>query len=72
MLAGGRSRAEEHSEKHGIRWIYAPDGAGLADQLAEAGILAPKSRSPCRSQLHHRSYQFLGPSDPAAVTLQRN
>jgi phosphatidate phosphatase APP1 len=44
VLAGGRSRAEEHSEKHGIRWIYAPDGAGLADQLGEAGILAPKNQ----------------------------
>lgn len=39
VLAGGRSRAEEHSERHGIRWIYAPDGAGLADQLGKAGIL---------------------------------
>lgn len=42
VLAGGRSAAEEHSEKHGIRWIYAPDGAGLADQLGEAGILTPQ------------------------------
>ena len=41
VLAGGRSRDEEHSEKHGIRWIYAPDGAGLAELLADAGILDP-------------------------------
>lgn len=42
VLAGGRSRAEENSEKHGIRWIYAPDGASLADQLGDAGILSPQ------------------------------
>lgn len=41
VLAGGRSRAEERSEKHDIRWIYGPDGASLADQLSEVGILSP-------------------------------
>ncbi|MEO6943265.1 MAG: phosphatase domain-containing protein [Lacisediminihabitans sp.] len=39
VLAGGRSRDEEHSPKHGIRWVYAPDGAGLAEQLADTGVL---------------------------------
>ncbi|MEO7123894.1 MAG: phosphatase domain-containing protein, partial [Lacisediminihabitans sp.] len=42
VLAGGRSRADERSEKHSIRWIYAPDGAGLADQMSDAGILPPQ------------------------------
>lgn len=41
VLAGGRSRAKEQAKKHGIRWIYGPDGASLADQLTDAGILAP-------------------------------
>jgi phosphatidate phosphatase APP1 len=39
VLAGGRSKADEHAEKHGVRWMYAPDGAGLAEQLSDAGIL---------------------------------
>ncbi len=42
VLAGGRSRVDEHSERHDIPWIYAPDGAGLADKLGEAGVLAPQ------------------------------
>jgi len=32
VLAGGRSKAEQHGGT-GVRWIYAPDGAGLAEQL---------------------------------------
>ncbi|MES2170147.1 MAG: phosphatase domain-containing protein [Actinomycetota bacterium] len=32
VLAGGRSKAEQHSGS-GVRWVYAPDGAGLAEQL---------------------------------------
>ncbi len=42
VLAGGRSKAELHSGK-GVRWVYAPDGAGLADQLLdETGRAIPK------------------------------
>jgi phosphatidate phosphatase APP1 len=37
VLAGGRSRADEHPARDAIRWIYAPDGAGLAEQLADNG-----------------------------------
>jgi phosphatidate phosphatase APP1 len=41
VLAGGRSRPDEHGGvRHGIRWIYAPDGAGLAERLSEAGIFS--------------------------------
>jgi phosphatidate phosphatase APP1 len=39
VLAGGRSTAEKHSELSGTRWVYAPDGAGLSDQLKELGLL---------------------------------
>jgi phosphatidate phosphatase APP1 len=35
VLAGGRSKAAEHGESSGVRWVYAPDGAGLAQQLAD-------------------------------------
>jgi phosphatidate phosphatase APP1 len=37
VLAGGRSASSEHGRD--IRWLYAPDGAGLAAQLVDAGIL---------------------------------
>jgi phosphatidate phosphatase APP1 len=39
VLAGGRSKAAEHEKTSSVRWVYAPDGAGLADQLAELGIV---------------------------------
>lgn len=38
VLAGGRSSVE-HPEDRDIRWLFAPDGAGLAEQLKDAGIL---------------------------------
>ena len=34
VLAGGRSKAEQHSNGS-VRWVYAPDGAGLAEQLLD-------------------------------------
>ncbi len=39
VLAGGRSNPSEPVAKAAVPWVYAPDGAGLADQLAELGIL---------------------------------
>ncbi len=39
VLAGGRSKAEDMSEKSQALWVYAPDGAGLAKQLRAAGLL---------------------------------
>ncbi len=39
VLAGGRSKAKERERGSGVRWFYAPDGAGLAEQLAKAGLL---------------------------------
>jgi phosphatidate phosphatase APP1 len=38
VLAGGRSRAGDHNTSE-VPWIYAPDGAGIWDQLAAAGLL---------------------------------
>jgi phosphatidate phosphatase APP1 len=37
VLAGGRSRAEEHGGDS-PPWVYAPDGAGLLERLARHGI----------------------------------
>jgi len=39
VLAGGRSKAAEHESTSGVPWVYAPDGAGLADQLTANGLL---------------------------------
>lgn len=39
VLAGGRSSAHERSESAPIPWLYAPDGAGLSEQLTAAGLL---------------------------------
>jgi phosphatidate phosphatase APP1 len=38
VLAGGRSK-DGPDETAGIAWYYAPDGAGISEQLSEAGIL---------------------------------
>ena len=40
VLAGGRSKAAEHEQASTVRWFYAPDGAGLSQQLAAAGLLS--------------------------------
>ena len=39
VLAGGRSKAADRSETSGTPWVYAPDGAGISEQLTELGIL---------------------------------
>lgn len=39
VLAGGRKKAEINSQRGTAPWVYAPDGAGLAKQLTEHGIL---------------------------------
>ncbi|MET0480360.1 MAG: phosphatase domain-containing protein [Mycetocola sp.] len=38
VLAGGRSKGEEHG-KTKVPWIYAPDGAGLLEQLEELDLV---------------------------------
>ncbi len=39
VLAGGRSRANPLDIQPEIPWVRAPDGAGLADELAKLGLL---------------------------------
>ncbi len=41
VLAGGRSRGDDapHHDGDGPPWVWAPDGAGLADQLARLGFI---------------------------------
>jgi phosphatidate phosphatase APP1 len=39
VLAGGRSKTERHGRDESVHWVYAPDGAGLADELARFGLL---------------------------------
>jgi phosphatidate phosphatase APP1 len=38
VLAGGRSKAA-HEAGSTVRWYYAPDGAGLSEQLTDAGLV---------------------------------
>jgi len=42
VLAGGRSRSE-HAQGTDVAWVSAPDGAGLWDQLTEAGVVAART-----------------------------
>ena len=39
VLAGGRSSVAERDTAKDVRWLYAPDGAGLSEQLTGAGLL---------------------------------
>lgn len=39
VLAGGRSKAADRSQTSGTPWVYAPDGAGISEQLTELGLL---------------------------------
>jgi len=39
VLAGGRSTRSEHAQGSDTPWVSAPDGAGLWDQLADAGVV---------------------------------
>lgn len=44
VLAGGRKRSTDHGGAPEVLWAYAPDGAGLADQFSEFGLLGPRAR----------------------------
>jgi len=39
VLAGGRSKASEREDQLSIPWRYAPDGARLADELRQLGLV---------------------------------
>jgi len=43
MLAGGRSKGEDHSD--GPPWVYGADGAGIAERLSDLGLLDPTEGS---------------------------
>lgn len=41
VLAGGRSHLDEAGQPvSGVPWVWSPDGAGLAEQLVEVGLLS--------------------------------
>jgi phosphatidate phosphatase APP1 len=40
VFAGGRTKATDRAKQTSVPWVYAPDGKGLAEQLAAAGFLA--------------------------------
>jgi phosphatidate phosphatase APP1 len=44
VLAGGRSTHPNDLASGSTRWLYAPDGAGLSEQLTEVGVLPGYSR----------------------------
>jgi phosphatidate phosphatase APP1 len=39
VLAGGRSHSDHALRSPGVPWVYAPDGAGMSEQLAELGVI---------------------------------
>lgn len=39
VFAGGRSKAAAREEGSTVRWYFAPDGAGLSEQLTAAGLV---------------------------------
>ncbi len=43
VLAGGRAKAEAHSSSP-VPWLYAPDGAGLSEQLDALGLLSQEQQ----------------------------
>jgi len=45
VLAGGRSKPD-HEESDAAPWVYAPDGAGLSEQLVDEGILSDDHKRP--------------------------
>lgn len=45
VLAGGRAKTDAHSERF-APWLYAPDGAGLSEQLHERGLIARTPHQP--------------------------
>jgi phosphatidate phosphatase APP1 len=46
VLAGSTNREHELSNATGVPWRYAPDGAGLAEELEDAGLMTPAPKQP--------------------------
>lgn len=49
VLAGGRAASAHWRKNAPVPWVYAPDGAGLAKQLTEGGILPDLTQAPDRA-----------------------
>jgi len=45
VLAGGRSKPD-HDDSAAAPWVYAPDGAGISEQLVAEGILSADHKRP--------------------------
>jgi len=45
VLAGGRSKPD-HDDSTAAPWVYAPDGAGISEQLVAEGILSADHKRP--------------------------
>ena len=39
VFAGGRSKAADGETAGAARWVFSPDGAGIAEQLSDAGVI---------------------------------
>ena len=46
MLAGSGSRPHARRDGNDVPWFYAYDGAGLAEQLEDAGLLRNSPQQP--------------------------
>jgi phosphatidate phosphatase APP1 len=46
LLAGGRSHHDRTADPEQIPWVSAPNGAGLAGELARVGVLEPPAKIP--------------------------
>src|SRR5690606_1842572 len=44
VLAGGRKKTGEHAAPSPVAWAFAPDGAGLAEQFTDLGLLQHRER----------------------------
>ena len=46
VLAGSTNREHDLSNASGVPWRYAPDGAGLAEELEDVGVMVPAPKQP--------------------------
>ena len=46
VLAGSSLRERAPSDGSPVPWLYASDGAGLADKLEDIGLLEPAAQQP--------------------------
>ena len=70
VLAGSSLRESPSPEGSQVPWLYAHDGAGLAHQLEELGVLPPERspRTPCEHGLGDDPSRVAGYPNDTAVT----